>query len=100
MSKPVADRAEVSIDFPDKLYVGSFERDSRLDVSADERGLHIKIERGKGEKRRFGFHLHYYLLAELIESIGEALADYPALEPQHKDSLQQASKVLAKSVKG
>ena len=27
MTKPVADKAEIALEYPDKLYIGTFERD-------------------------------------------------------------------------
>lgn len=32
---PIADKAEVSVDFPDKAYMGSFGRHSQFDAYAD-----------------------------------------------------------------
>ena len=29
MTKPIADKAEVALEYPDKFYVGTFERSSR-----------------------------------------------------------------------
>jgi hypothetical protein len=31
---PMADKAEVSVDFPDKAYIGSFRRNSQFDAYA------------------------------------------------------------------
>ena len=72
MKHPMKDKAQVSIDFPEKFYVGSFGRDSSLDVTADRDGVHINLERQVDRKRRVGFHVHYYLLADLLQSIGQA----------------------------
>ena len=35
MARPIIDKAKLSIDFPDKFYMGSFSRESRFDISAD-----------------------------------------------------------------
>jgi hypothetical protein len=32
MKKPIPDKAEVAIEYPDKLYIGTFERSSRFDA--------------------------------------------------------------------
>ena len=74
MSQPIADKAEVSIDFPDKFYHGSFGHSSRFDVKADEYGAEISLDRAGKEKRHVTFHLHYYLLADIIAALGPALA--------------------------
>jgi hypothetical protein len=70
MKKPITDRAEVSVDFPDKAYYGSFGQHSSYAVRADEHGLHIDLDRGTGEKRHVGFHIHYFLLADILDAAG------------------------------
>lgn len=90
MSKPITDKAEVSIDFPDKFYMGSFGRGSRYDVTADTEGIHLHLDRQDGEKRHVGFHIHYYLLAELLEAAAEAVAKVEKLEPHHRERLREA----------
>ena len=30
MTKPIPDKAEVALEYPDKLYIGTFERTARL----------------------------------------------------------------------
>jgi len=32
MTKPIADKAEIALEYPDKLYVGTFERTSRFEA--------------------------------------------------------------------
>jgi hypothetical protein len=92
MTTPITDQAEVSIDFPDKFFMGTFSRGSRYDVSADKDGLHLHLERAEGEKRKVGFHVHYYLLAELLAASAEAVAGVDRLEPVHKQRLQEAAR--------
>ena len=98
-TKPITDKAEVSIDFPNKFYMGSFGRHSVLDVTADDHGAHIKLERKEQETRRVAFHLHYYLLADLIESLGQEIAKTGGIDEAHRSELESAVKTLAKSVK-
>ena len=99
MKHPITDKAQVSIDFPEKFYVGSFGRDSSLDVSADDQGIHINLERQVGKKRRVGFHVHYYLLADLLQSIGQALNSYGEIDEPHRSALVDATQTLTKAVK-
>jgi hypothetical protein len=91
MSTPITDKAEVSIDFPDKFYVGSFGRGSRFDLTADREGVHLHLERTEGEKRRVGFHIHYYLLADLLEAAAIAVADMKDIEPHQLARLKEAA---------
>jgi hypothetical protein len=91
MSTPITDKAEVSIDFPDKFYMGSFGRGSRFDVTADKEGVHIHLERNEGEKRRVGLHIHYYLLADLLETAAQAVATVKDVEPHQSARLKEAA---------
>jgi hypothetical protein len=38
MTKPIPDKAEVALEYPDKFYIGTFERSSRFDAHLDENG--------------------------------------------------------------
>jgi len=98
MKKRIADQAEVSIDFPEKFYMGSFGRHSSYEVSADDEGIHIYLDRKAGEKRRVGFHLHYYLLSDVLSSIGEAISGLKELDEPHRESLERAAQGLAEAL--
>ncbi len=98
MKHPITDQAQVSIDFPEKFYVGSFGRDSSLDVSADHEGVHINLERQEPSKRRVGFHVHYYLLADLLQTIGAALSGARDIDEPHRAALAEATEKLARAV--
>ena len=43
MSKPIPDKAEVAIEYPDKLYIGTFERTARFDAHLDEVGISLSL---------------------------------------------------------
>jgi hypothetical protein len=45
MTKPVTDKAEVALQYPDKLYVGTFERSSRFEAHLDPTGIALVLER-------------------------------------------------------
>lgn len=92
MSTPITDKAEVSIDFPDKFYMGSFGRGSRYDVTADKEGIHLHLDRTEGERRHVGFHVHYYLLAELLAASADAVAAVEDLEPHLRERLREAAR--------
>ena len=98
-TKPITDKAEVSIDFPDKFYMGSFGRESLLEVTADDQGAHITLERKGEQSRRVAFHLHHYLLADLIEALGQEIAAAKAPDEVHRDRLERAVQTLAKAVR-
>ncbi len=96
MSKPIIDKAEVAIDFPDKFYHGTFGRGSRYDVTADEEGIHLHLMREDGEKRHVGFHIHYQLLSELLAATAEAVGGVKTLPEEHRARLKEATKAWAK----
>ena len=97
MKQPIMDKAEVSIDFPDKFYVGAFGRGSTFDVAADSAGIHLHLERGGDERRRFGFHLHYPLLAEILTAAAEALRDAQGVTADDAARMQAAATALAQA---
>jgi hypothetical protein len=94
MAKPIFDKAEVSIDFPDKFYMGSFSRESRFDVSADTEGVHLWLERPGKNRRKVGFHIHYHLLADMLETMADAVRSNGPIDKMHRDPLADASERL------
>ncbi len=63
---PIPDKAEVSIDFPDKFYIGSFPRDAKFEARAEDDGLFIKLTRIGENRRQVEIHLHHQLLADIL----------------------------------
>ena len=53
MTKPLPDRAEVALEYPEKLYIGTFDRSSRFEAHFDVTGLSLTLERtGDSETRK------------------------------------------------
>ena len=99
MSKPIIDKAEVSIDFPDKFYHGSFAQTSRYDVKVDEHGVHIALDRDGEEQRHVAFHLHHLLFSGILDSIAEAITDGDELSDMNLDRLNEAAAKLVQVTK-
>jgi hypothetical protein len=97
--KPVLDKAEVSIDFPDKAYMGSFGRHSGFEVRADGEEVLLKLAHSGGERREFAMHVHYFLLADILAGVAEDLAAAPPLDETHREPLHEAAKALAAALK-
>jgi hypothetical protein len=97
--KSIADKAEISIDFPDKTYVGAFGRESSFDVKIEADDVLLRIVRPGPERREFAIHLHYHLLADILTSIGDGLVEHPELAEANVSALREASESLAKSLK-
>ena len=95
---PIADKAEVSVDFPDKAYIGSFGRNSQFDAYADGDSVAVKLVRPGEDRREAAMHLHYGLLADIIAELARSLAARDQLDEQHRAELSEAAKQLAASL--
>ena len=98
MAKPIIDKAEVSIDFPDKFYHGSFGRSSRYDVKVDDQGVHIALDRPGEEQRHVAFHLHHHLFSGVLESIAEEISDHNGVPDTNRDQLKDAATKLVRAL--
>jgi hypothetical protein len=97
--KSISDKAEVSVDFPDKTYMGSFGRESSFDVTVEPDEVLLRIVRRGSERREIAIHLHYYLLADILKEIGHGLAGPDVPDQSHLDALRDGVAVLAQSLK-
>lgn len=97
--KPVPDRAEVSLDFPDKAYMGAFGRNAKFEVKCRPGDVMLRLLQKEPEKREVEVHLHLGLLADILQELGELLAkDRSCIDDGHRADLLQASAKLAKSI--
>ncbi len=96
MTKPIPDRAEVALEYPEKLYIGTFERSSRFDAHLDEKGLSLVLERTGDADTRKSVHLHlnFELLAEILRDIARTVATIPREDAAHYASLKNAAQEL------
>lgn len=99
MTKPVQDKAEVSIDFPDKFYIGSFARGSKVEARAENDGLLIKLVRTGDQKRVVVMHLHHHVLADILAEWAESLLSEPPMQADHLKTLKDALKRVEKALK-
>jgi hypothetical protein len=51
------------------------------------------------ERRHVGFHIHFYLLAGIIEAMAQALSKRDIMTPSQRDTLARAVTPLDKSLK-
>ena len=96
--EPIADKAEVSIDFPDKFYSGSFSRGAKFEALSENDGLFIKLERRGEEKRAVGIHLHHQLLADVLCEWADSLKAQKIMDQDHKKDLIAAIKKVEKAL--
>jgi hypothetical protein len=99
MTKPIPDRAEVALEYPDKFYIGTFERSSRFEASMDATGALLVLERPGSEDVRKSVHIHinYGLLADILQQLSSQVSKIPANEI-HRDQLQQAVSVFNRAL--
>jgi hypothetical protein len=97
MTKPIPDKAEVVLEYPDKFYSGTFERSSRFDAHVDATGISILLDRpGDAETRKsIHMHIHYALFADILRDLAKTVSAVPAGDVIHRDELREAAKALS-----
>lgn len=92
MTKPIADKAEVALEYPDKLYIGTFERSSRFAASVDSTGIALILERPGAEDVRKSVHMHinFGLFADILRELASTVGRIPKDDIVHHDQLAQA----------
>jgi hypothetical protein len=96
MTKPIPDKAEVVLEYPDKFYSGTFERSSRFDAHLDASGISILLDRpGDAETRKsIHMHIHYALFADILRDLAKTISAVPAGDAIHRDALREGAKAL------
>ncbi len=96
MTKPIPDKAEVAVEYPDKFYIGTFERTARFDAHLDEAGISLSLHReGPADTRKsVRMHFHYALFAEILRDLAKTVAAVPPADDAHRDALRTAAKAL------
>jgi hypothetical protein len=100
MTKPIPDKAEVALEYPDKLYIGTFERSSRFDAHLDATGISLMLERIGDVDTRKSVHMHinYELLAEILHDLAATVAAMPAQDVAHRETLAAAAGALHRAL--
>src|SRR5260370_34778195 len=91
----IADKAEVAIDFPDKLYVGGFGLDCAFEAKAENDGVLIRLVRSGQDKRVAEIHLHHFLLASILDDLAVSLAAREPIDQIHRQPLLEAARRFA-----
>jgi hypothetical protein len=94
--KPIPDKAEIALEYPDKFYLGTFERSSRFDAHLDKEGISLTLQRsGDAEARKsVHIHLHYGLFADVLKDLAKTAASQFANEEDHWQAMREAVKAL------
>jgi hypothetical protein len=96
MTKPIPDKAEVALEYPDKLYIGTFEKSSRFDAHLDETGISLSLYRsGSPDMRKsIRMHFHYGFFAEILRELGRTVTQLPLADTAHREALREGAKAL------
>ena len=97
MSKAIRDKAEVALEYPDKFYVGTFERSSRFEAHADATGITLVLERPGEESDRKSVHMHinFGLFADILAELALTIDRVPKDDAAHRSELARALSTLA-----
>ena len=96
MTKPITDKAEVAVEYPDKFYIGTFAHTARFDAHIDETGIALTLELPGTVEVRKSVHMHFHhaLFADILRELAKTAAALPAADLAHRDSLRDAAKAL------
>jgi len=92
MTKPIPDKAEVALEYPDKLYVGTFERSSRFEAHLDPTGIALVLERPGPDDvhKSIHMHIHFGLFADILRELAATVGRVPKDDLAHGDQLARA----------
>lgn len=96
MTKPIPDKAEVVLEYPDKFYSGTFERSSRFDAHIDDTGISLLLDRsGDVETRKsIHMHIHYALFADILRDLAKTVSAMPPDDAAHRRALREGARAL------
>ncbi len=102
MTKPISDKAEVALEYPDKLYVGTFERSSRFEAHIDSTGIALVLEHPGAEDVRKSIHMHinFGLFADILHELASTVGRIAKDDVLHHDQLAEAAAELHKALVG
>lgn len=99
--KPIPDKAEIVLEYPEKFYSGTFERSSHFAAHMDEGGIALAFSRGGDDRERKSvrLHIHYALFAEILSELARSVSAIPAGQAAHREALAQAADALAAALR-
>lgn len=99
MTRPIPDKAEVALEYPDKFYSGTFEHSSRFEAGFDSNGVALVLERTGAEdvRKSVHLHMHYGLFADILEQLAATAANVPR-DDASRDHLARAVRALDRAI--
>jgi hypothetical protein len=100
MTKLIPDKAEIALEYPDKLYIGTFERTSRFEAHLDATGFALVLERPGAEDTRKSIHMHinFGLFASILSELASTVSQIPKDDILHRDQLIEAVNKLRQAL--
>lgn len=102
MTKPITDKAEVAVEYPDKVYLGTFAHNARFDAHFDETGVSLTLERPgpAAERKSVRMHFHHMLFADILRDLAKTTAALPAQDIAHREALRDGARALCDALEG
>ena len=99
MTKAIPDKAEIALEYPDKLYVGTFELHRGL-KRIFATSLSLILERLGDEDVRKSLHMHinFGLFASILSELASTVRRIPKDDILHRDQLAQATAELHRAL--
>ena len=89
MTKPITDKAEIALEYPDKLYVGTFERSSRF-RGASRPDRHRADPRTARLHKSIHMYINFGLFADILRELAATVGRIPEDDVMHRDQLAKA----------
>ena len=102
MTKPIPDKAEVALEYPDKFYIGTFERTARFEAHLDATGVSLALQSGADAENRKSVHVHinYELFADILRDLASTVAAMRPDDLTHRESFTDAARTLHLALEG
>ena len=102
MSKPIPDKAEIALEYPDKFYIGTFEHTSRFEAHLDPTGFALTLTRPGAEDVRKSVHMHisFGLLAGILRELAASVGSIAQDDILHREQLMEAVAQLHQALRG
>jgi hypothetical protein len=100
MTRPIPDKAEVVLEYPEKFYAGTFERSARFDAHFDNAGVSLLLDHpGDADTRKsIHLHLHCALFADILGDLAKTTAAISTDPIDHRKLLGEAAKALQEAL--
>lgn len=101
MRQPIPDKAEVAVEYPDKLYIGTFEQTARFDAHFEKDAVSLNLYSAGAADTRKTVHMHFHcaLFAAILRELGKTAASLQKDDIVHREELREAVKSFYEALK-